>query len=153
MQRSTRTFTVLLALIVGASCWAVPYFQENSKNSGDQQKQTDKNKNKKSDKDKDKDKDKNNKDESPFGAGKINLLHSSHTSDTASAGFNGLTGLTPSGEVEAKKLKEPATGDDFNKAEQVSFIGVKASSLKKFIQEGKLNTAPAKTETASPKKS
>jgi hypothetical protein len=61
MQRSTRTFTVLLALIVGASCWAVPYFQENSKNSGDQQKQTDKNKSKKSDKDKDKDK--NNKDE------------------------------------------------------------------------------------------
>ncbi len=149
MQSSTRTFTVLLALIAGASCWAVPYFQENSKNSGDQQKQTDKNKSKKSDKDKDKDKDKNNKDESPFGSGKINLLHSSHTSDTASAGFNGLT---PNGEVEAKKMKEPPTGDDLSKAEQVSFIGVKASSLKKFIQEGKLNTAPAKTETASPKK-
>src|SRR5229473_5258719 len=147
MQSSTRTFTVLLALIAGASCWAVPYFQENSKNSGDQQKQTDKNKSKKSDKDKDKDK--NNKDESPFGSGKINLLHSSHTSDTASAGFNGLT---PNGEVEAKKMKERPTGDDLSKAEQVSFIGVKASSLKKFIQEGKLNTAPAKTETASPKK-
>src|SRR5260370_7156333 len=86
MQRSTRTFTVLLALIVGASCWAVPYFQENSKNSGDQQKQTDKNKNKKSDKDKDK----NNKDESPFGSGKTNLLHSSPTSDTPKAGFNHL---------------------------------------------------------------
>src|SRR5260370_39457708 len=122
MQRSTRTFTVLLALIVGASCWAVPYFQENSKNSGDQQKQTDKNKNKKSDKDKDK----TNKDESPFGSGKINLLHSSHTSDTANGGFNGLT---PNGEVQAKKMKEPPTGDDLSKPQQVSFIRQKANSL------------------------
>src|SRR5260370_6924158 len=104
MQSSTRTFTVLLALIAGASCWAVPYFQENSKNSGDQQKQTDKNKSKKTDKDKDKDKDKNNKDESPFGSGKINLLHSSHTSYTASAGFNGLT---PNAEGQAKTLNHP----------------------------------------------
>src|SRR5260370_25155414 len=117
MQSSTRTFTVLLALIAGASCWAVPYFQENSKNSGDQQKQTDKNKSKKSDKDKDK----NNKDESPFGSGKINLLHSSHTSDTASAGFNRLT---PNGKVEAKKMKDPPTGDGLSKPEQRSFTAL-----------------------------
>ena len=151
MQRSTRALTALLSLIVGASCWAVPYFQESGKNN-DQQKQSDKNKNKNSDKDKDKDKNKkkDSNDDSPFGTGKINLLHSSQKSDAASAGFNGVDKL---GKVEEKKLKEPPTTDDFEKAQQVSFIGVKASSLKKFIQEGKLNTTPAKTEPATPKKS
>jgi len=148
MQRSTRAWTALWALILGASCWAVPYFQESGKNN-DQQKQSDKNKNKNADKDKDKNKKKNSDDESPFGSGKINVLHSSQKADAASAGFNGVT---PTGEVEAKKLKEPATSDDFEKAQQVSFIGVKASSLKKFIQEGKLNTASPKADTTSPKK-
>ena len=150
MQRSTRALTALLSLILGASCWAVPYFQESGKNN-DQQKQSDKNKNKNADKDKDKDKNKkkDSNDDSPFGSGKINVLHSSQKADAASAGFNGVT---PTGEVEAKKLKEPATSDDFEKAQQVSFIGVKASSLKKFIQEGKLNTASPKADTTSPKK-
>jgi|SRR5579859_1916746 len=146
MQRSTRMSAGLLALILGATCWAAPYFQENSKNNNsDQQKQSDKNKNKNSDKDKNKKKN----DDSPFGSGKINLLHSSQKSDSASAGFNGLT---PNGEVEAKKLKEPLTADDYNKAQRVSFMGVKNSSLKKFIQDGKLNTAPARSATAAPKK-
>src|SRR5579859_7435682 len=147
MQRSTRMSAGLLALILGATCWAVPYFQENSKNNNsDQQKKSDKNKNKNSDKDKN---NKKKEDDSPFGSGKINLLHSSQKSDAASAGFNGLT---PNGEVEAKKLKEPLTPDDYDKAQRVSFMGVKNSSLKKFIQDGKLNTAPARSATAAPKK-
>ncbi|HTC94986.1 MAG TPA: hypothetical protein VK699_16200 [Terriglobales bacterium] len=146
MQRSTRMSAGLLALILGATCWAAPYFQENKNDNSDQQKQSDKNKNKNSDKDK------NNKkkdDNSPFGSGKVNMLHSSHTGDSASAGFNGLT---PNGEVESKKLKEPLNADDYNKAQQVSFLGVKNSSLKRFIQDGKLNTAPARSATAAPKK-
>ncbi len=148
MQRSTRISAGLLTLILGATCWAAPYFQENSKNNNsDQQKQSDKNKNKNSDKDKNNNKKKD--DNSPFGSGKINLLHSSQKSDAASAGFNGLT---PNGEVDAKKLKEKLTVDDYNKAQQVSFIGVKNSSLKKFIQDGKLNTAPAKSAATAPKK-
>ena len=147
MQRSTRMSAGLLALILGATCWAVPYFQENKNDNSDQQKQADKNKNKNSDKDKNNNKKKD--DDSPFGPGKVNMLHSSHTGDSASAGFNGLT---PNGEVESKKLKEPLNADDYNKAQQVSFLGVKNSSLKKFIQDGKLNTAPARSATAAPKK-
>jgi len=148
MQRSTRMSAGLLALVLGATCWAAPYFQENSKNNNsDQQKQSDKNKNKNSDKDKNNNKKKD--DDSPFGSGKVNMLHSSHTGDSASAGFNGLT---PNGEVETKKLKEPLTPDDYDKAQRVSFLGVKRSSLKKFIQDGKLNTAPASSATAAPKK-
>ena len=145
MPPSTRVWPALLALILGATCLAAPYLQEGGKNS-DQQKQSDKNKNKNSDKDKDKKKKDNKDDDSPFGSGKINVLKSSQKADAASAGFNGA------GEIDAKLLKQPATPEDFNKAEQVSFVGVKASSLKKFIQEGKLNTAPPKTETPSPKK-
>lgn len=152
MQGSIRALAALLALIVAASCWAVPYWQEKGKSNADQQKQSDKNKGKESDKDKDKNKKK--EDESPFGSGKINLLHSSQKSDAASAGFNGVG---PTGEVDKKRLEQAATADDYNKAQQVSFIGVKASALKKFIQEGKLNTASpksdTKTDTASPKKS
>ena len=148
MPPSTRAWPAVLALILGATCLAAPYWQEGGKSS-DQQKQSDKNKKKSSDNNKDKNKKKDANDDSPFGPGKINVLKSSQKADAASAGFNGLT---PNGEVEAKKLKEPATADDFNKAEQVSFLGVKASSLRRFIQDGKLNTAPPKTETASPKK-
>jgi hypothetical protein len=147
MQHTSQRFAILLALAL--SCWATPYFQQSTKDSSDQQKQSDKNKKKTSDNNQDKNKKKDTSDDSPFGPGKVNMLHSSHTGDSASAGFNGLT---PNGEVDAKKLKEPPTSDDFNKAEQVSFLGVKASSLRKFIQDGKLNTAPPKTENASPKK-
>ncbi len=149
MQHTSQRFAILLALALALSCWATPYFQQSGKDNSDQQKQSDKNKKKSSDNNKDKNKKKETNDDSPFGSGKVNMLHSSHTGDAASAGFNGLT---PNGEVDAKKLKEPPTPEDFNKAEQVSFVGVKASSLRKFIQEGKLNTAPPKTETASPKK-
>jgi hypothetical protein len=149
MQHPSQKLAILLALAFALSCWAAPYFQQSSKDTSNQQKQSDKTKNKSSDNNKDKNKKKDSSDDSPFGSGKVNMLRSSHTGDAASAGFNGLT---PNGEVEAKKLKEPATADDFNKAEQVSFIGVKASSLRRFIQEGKLNTAAPKTETASPKK-
>src|SRR5256886_3111071 len=45
------------------------------------------------DKDKDKNKKKDSNDDSPFGTGKINLLHSSQKSDAASAGFNGVDKL------------------------------------------------------------
>jgi hypothetical protein len=143
MPPSTRAWPVLLALILGATCLAAPYWQEGGKSS-DQQKQSDKNKKKSSDNNKDKNKKKDANDDSPFGSGKINLLRSSHTGDSASAGFNGA------GEIDAKLLKQKATPEDFNQAQQVSYLGVKASSLRKFILDGKLNTAPPKTD--NPKK-
>ncbi len=149
MQRSTRISAGLLALILGATCWAAPYFQENSTNS--KQKQSDKDKKKQSDKSKPTQNDsKDDKEKSnPLFGGSLTLKSSRKTSDSATMGFSGLT---PNGEVDAKKLKEKLTVDDYNKAQQVSFIGVKNSSLKKFIQDGKLNTAPAKSATAAPKK-
>jgi len=143
MPPSTRAWPVLLALILGATCLAAPYWQEGDKSS-DQQKQSDKNKKKSSDTSKDKNKKKDANDDSPFGPGKINVLKSSQKADSASAGFNGA------GDIDAKLLKQKATPDDFDKAQQVSYLGVKASSLRKFIQDGKLNTAPPKAET--PKK-
>lgn len=144
MHRNTRAMTVALALILGASCWALPYFQNSNNN---QQKQSDKDKKKQPEKDKNKSTDNKDNNEPIFG-GNITLKSSRKTSDSTTMGFSGLT---PNGEVEASKLKEPITADDLNKATQVSSISVKTASLKKFIQEGKLNTAPAKTETA-PKK-
>jgi hypothetical protein len=151
MQHTSQRFAILLALALALSCWATPYFQQSSTNNSNQQKQSDKNKNKNSDNtnNKDKNKKQQGEDDSPFGSTKVNMLRSSHTGDSASAGFNDLT---PNGEVEAKKLKEPATAGDLNKAVQVSLITVKAASLRKFIQDGKLKTASAKTETATRKK-
>ncbi|HZR27476.1 MAG TPA: hypothetical protein VFA71_01745 [Terriglobales bacterium] len=147
MQRSTRTSAGLLALILGATCWAVPYFQNTN---NEQQKQSDKEKKKQSDKDKNKQSENKNKDKNePIFGGNITLKSSRKTSDSTTMGFSGLT---PNGEVEAKKLKEKLTVEDYNKAQQVSFMGVKNSSLKKFIQDGKLNTAPARSATAAPKK-
>ena len=144
MQHPSQRFAILLALTVALSCWATPYFQQSGKDTSDQQKQSDKNKKKSSDNNKDKNKKKETGDDSPFGSGKVNMLHSSHTGDSASAGFNGA------GDIDAKLLKQKATPDDFDKAQQVSYLGVKASSLRKFILDGKLNTAPPKAET--PKK-
>ena len=147
MQRSTRTSAGLLALILGATCWAAPYFQNSS---DEQQKQSDKDKKKQSNKDKNKQTENKDKDKNePIFGGNITLKSSRKTSDSTTMGFSGLTS---NGEVEAKKLKEPLNADDYNKAQQVSFLGVKHSSLKKFIQDGKLNTAPARSATAAPKK-
>src|SRR5690349_19139158 len=123
MHRNTRAATLALALILGASCWSFPYFQSSSNNN--QQKQSDKDKKKQPDKDKNKKTE--NKDNEPIFGGNITLKSSRKTSDSTTMGFSGLT---PNGEVEASKLKEPITADDLNKAAQVSSISVKTASSK-----------------------